>query len=259
MEKYNDSTSSQADPSDFENTALLNTQHHKQETQRRQNYIYLTLFNLFIFTLSMLSLICAVMSQKDISAYDAAKLMDEFGIFCEQEVEKRERMDRIDVKQHPQCTKSNTTTSNSNFPTRSTRRNTSVSRMMWRTRGWISRIVRKHPFTLTSHPPSHLTTQTVPDQLISPTNFPALQKPSSAMRVTNPKTGETGYRVGLEVFHQLHCLNLLRMSTYPEYYTKVWWSDTNDEPGRVRAHLGTFVHSPSPIHSRLSLLCTLWS
>lgn len=59
------------------------------------------------------------------------------------------------------------------------------------------------------------------------------------MRVTDPKTGETGVRVGLEVFHQLHCLNLLRMSTYPEYYTKLWWSDTNDKPERVRAHLGT--------------------
>jgi hypothetical protein len=82
MEKYNDATSPSQDASDFENASLLNTNYVKQETQRRRNYIYLTLFNLFIFTLSMLSLICAVMSQKDSSSYSAAKLMDQFGIFC---------------------------------------------------------------------------------------------------------------------------------------------------------------------------------
>lgn len=69
---------------DYENAAFLNTSHLKNadsETTRRRNYIYLTLFNLFIFTLSMLSLICAVMSQKDNSGHSAAKLMDQFDIF----------------------------------------------------------------------------------------------------------------------------------------------------------------------------------
>jgi hypothetical protein len=82
MEKYADSTSPSQDASDFENAALLNANYQKQEGQRRRNYVYLTLFNLFIFTLSMLSLICAVMSQKDVSGYSAAKLMDQFDIFC---------------------------------------------------------------------------------------------------------------------------------------------------------------------------------
>jgi hypothetical protein len=82
MEKYTDSTSPSQDGADFENAALLNTNYMKQETQRRRNYLYVTLFNLFIFTLSMLSMICAVMSQKDTSSYSAAKLMDQFGIFC---------------------------------------------------------------------------------------------------------------------------------------------------------------------------------
>lgn len=99
-----------------------------------------------------------------------------------------------------------------------------------------------------------LTPPTVPDQMVSLADFPKLQKPADAMQVTDPRTGETGYRVGLEVFHQLHCLNLLRMSTYPEYYTKLWWSDTNDKPEKVRAHLGK-----STISSTLSrrLLCAL--
>jgi hypothetical protein len=72
-------------------------------------------------------------------------------------------------------------------------------------------------------------------------DFPKLQKPEDSLKVTNPKTGETGYRVGLEVFHQLHCLNLLRMATYPNYYPKVSWSDMNDKPETVRSHLGTFI------------------
>lgn len=81
MEKYNDSESVPRD-SDAENTAFLNTHFQEEDVQRRRNMVYLTLFNLFIFTLSMLSLICAVMSQKDDSGHSAAKLMDQFGIFC---------------------------------------------------------------------------------------------------------------------------------------------------------------------------------
>jgi hypothetical protein len=90
----------------------------------------------------------------------------------------------------------------------------------------------------------------VPDQMISTSDFPKLQKPADAMQVTDPKTGETGYRVGLEVFHQLHCLNLLRMSTYPDYYPKLWWSDTNDKPEKVRAHLDHCIEI-----LRMNLMC----
>jgi hypothetical protein len=78
MEKYTDSSST---ASDSENASFLNTQYQKEAT-RRQSYVYLTLFNLFLFTLSMLSLICSVMSQKDSSGHSAAKLMDQFDIFC---------------------------------------------------------------------------------------------------------------------------------------------------------------------------------
>jgi hypothetical protein len=79
MEKYTDSTSPQADS---ENSSFLPTSYPKPDTQRRRGIIYLTLFNLFLFTLSMLSLICAVMSQKDSSGNSAAKLMDQFDVFC---------------------------------------------------------------------------------------------------------------------------------------------------------------------------------
>jgi Mycotoxin biosynthesis protein UstYa len=41
---------------------------------------------------------------------------------------------------------------------------------------------------------------------------------SSSLVVDHPRTGKEGYRVGMEVFHQLHCINLLRRVTYKEYY-----------------------------------------
>ena len=79
MEKYTDSSSQQ---SDSENAVFITTQYQRDDTKRRQSFVYLTLFNLFLFTLSMLSLICAVMSQKDTSGHSAAKLMDQLDIFC---------------------------------------------------------------------------------------------------------------------------------------------------------------------------------
>ncbi|KAF2187882.1 hypothetical protein K469DRAFT_568210 [Zopfia rhizophila CBS 207.26] len=90
----------------------------------------------------------------------------------------------------------------------------------------------------------------LPDQMVTDEGIKKLQKPLDSLKVTDPKTGEKGYRVGLEVFHQLHCLNLLRMATYPEYYTKLWWSDTNDKPERVRGHLDHCIEI-----LRMNLMC----
>ncbi|KAF2821179.1 hypothetical protein CC86DRAFT_411477 [Ophiobolus disseminans] len=212
MEKYNDSASSQDDSSDFENTALLNTQYLKQEIQRRRNYVYLTLFNLFIFTLSMLSLICAVMSQKDISAYDAAKLMGQFDIYSPAIHEVAYSRQKFHLASPLNSSKYVGITDDVE-------------------NAWMDIAY-------------------LPDQIIPASSFPKLNKPADAMRSTNPATGETGYRVGIEAFHQLHCLNLLRMATYPEYYTKVEWSDTNDEPERVRAHLDHCIEI-----LRMNLMC----
>ena len=74
--------------------------------------------------------------------------------------------------------------------------------------------------------------------MVSLKDFPTLDKPTDSLKVTDPKTGETGYRVGLEVFHQLHCLNLLRMSTYPNAYNESSWALIN------RVHIGTFLFMP---------------
>jgi hypothetical protein len=53
--------------------------------------------------------------------------------------------------------------------------------------------------------------------MVSMEDFLKLQKLADSLKVTDLRTGETGYRVGLEVSHQLRCLNLLRMATYPDY------------------------------------------
>lgn len=66
---------------DGETTSFLNSNHIK-ETARRKGLNYLLLANLFVFVMSALTLVCAVYSQRSQSTYSAARLMDEFGVFC---------------------------------------------------------------------------------------------------------------------------------------------------------------------------------
>ncbi|KAF1912993.1 hypothetical protein BDU57DRAFT_589758 [Ampelomyces quisqualis] len=212
MEKYADSPSASRDASDYEGAALLTANYMKQESERRRNYVYLTLFNLFIFTLSMLSLICAVMSQKDTSSYSAAKLMDQFGIYSPVMHEVTYSRVKFSVPTPLNSSKYVGTTDD--------------VETAWKEI-------------------AHL-----PNQQVPIADFPKLSKPPTALRVADPVTGRPGYRVGLEVFHQLHCLNLLRMSTYPEHYTELWQSDTNGEAEKVRAHLDHCVET-----LRMNLMC----
>ncbi|KAI4621495.1 uncharacterized protein J4E88_011004 [Alternaria novae-zelandiae] len=209
MEKYTDSSSSQGDA---ENTAFITTPYQSDDRQRRRSYIYLTLFNLFLFTVSMLSLLCSVMSQKDYSGHSAAKLMDQFDIFSPAK--------HVVEYSHTKFELPNPLNSSKYVGITDDVEN-----------AWMD-------------------VAYLPDQMVSMEDFPKLQKPADALQVTDPKTGETGYRVGLEVFHQLHCLNLLRMSTYPDYYPKLWWSDTNDKPEKVRAHLDHCIEI-----LRMNLMC----
>lgn len=59
------------------------------------------------------------------------------------------------------------------------------------------------------------------DQMIMPDELPILDMPESSLRVKHPQSGAEGYRVGMEVFHQLHCINLLRRVTYRDYYEPI--------------------------------------
>ncbi|PMD25595.1 hypothetical protein NA56DRAFT_686143 [Hyaloscypha hepaticicola] len=42
--------------------------------------------------------------------------------------------------------------------------------------------------------------------------------PNGALEITDPATGKRGFRVAIEVFHQLHCLDLLRQANYKSHY-----------------------------------------
>jgi hypothetical protein len=75
------------------------------------------------------------------------------------------------------------------------------------------------------------------DQMISASELAAIDKPDTVLKVSDPKTGVEGYRIGLEVFHQLHCLNLLRKATQLEYYKPIG-GDFADPPEKLRGHLG---------------------
>jgi len=67
----------------------------------------------------------------------------------------------------------------------------------------------------------HALSYDIGDQVITDAELKRIDMPKTSLRATHPKTGVEGYRVGLEVFHQLHCINLLRQVTYKEYYEEL--------------------------------------
>ncbi|RDL40112.1 Uncharacterized protein BP5553_00091 [Venustampulla echinocandica] len=67
----------------------------------------------------------------------------------------------------------------------------------------------------------HAISYDIGDQVITPEELKRIAMPESSLKAKHPKTGGEGYRVGLEVFHQLHCLNLLRQVTYKEHYMEL--------------------------------------
>lgn len=58
--------------------------------------------------------------------------------------------------------------------------------------------------------------------------------------MAHPETGQEGYRVGMEVFHQLHCLNLLRRVTFKEYYEPLG-GEFAAGPDALQHHTGEFA------------------
>lgn len=78
---------------------------------------------------------------------------------------------------------------------------------------------------------------TVGDQMISEEELDRLGLPRNSLKVTDPKTGKEGYRAAVEVFHQLHCLNLLRQYVYKEYYVNIY-SDIQEEEDGLKGHVG---------------------
>lgn len=88
------------------------------------------------------------------------------------------------------------------------------------------------------------------DQMVSHEQMKALGKPMNSLGVTDPRTGEHGFRIGLEVFHQLHCLNLLRKVTYKEHYESKG-GDLSEPPEKLRLHLDHCIEI-----LRMNLMCS---
>ncbi|GLA98261.1 hypothetical protein AtubIFM57143_006200 [Aspergillus tubingensis] len=68
-----------------------------------------------------------------------------------------------------------------------------------------------------------------------------MKKPLNQVKAP-PHLGD-GYVGGIEVFHQLHCLNLIRQYTYYDYYMQPENEPLSFQtsPGRLRAHIGSWV------------------
>ncbi|PTB35199.1 hypothetical protein M441DRAFT_84843 [Trichoderma asperellum CBS 433.97] len=78
------------------------------------------------------------------------------------------------------------------------------------------------------------------DQWIPKHDISKLDMPETSLKVNHPITGEEGYRVGMEVFHHLHCLNLLRRVTYKDYYEPLG-GEFGHGPEALQAHTGIFI------------------
>jgi Mycotoxin biosynthesis protein UstYa len=85
----------------------------------------------------------------------------------------------------------------------------------------------------------------VGDQMITPSELPILDMPESSLKVKHPQSGVEGYRVGMEVFHQLHCINLLRRVTYKDYYEPLG-GEFAAGPEALQKHTGK-LSSNSPL------------
>lgn len=76
--------------------------------------------------------------------------------------------------------------------------------------------------------------------MVSEAELIELKMPKTSLKVKDPKTGAEGYRVGLEVFHQLHCLNLLRQVTYRDHYMKYTGDVGSTTQKDLLMHTGLF-------------------
>jgi mycotoxin biosynthesis protein UstYa len=75
--------------------------------------------------------------------------------------------------------------------------------------------------------------------MISQEELDRLGLDPASLKIKHPMTGEEGYRIGIEVFHQLHCLNLLRMATYREWYSlESVGGDVATDDEDLRGHVG---------------------
>ncbi|EOO02867.1 hypothetical protein UCRPA7_1626 [Phaeoacremonium minimum UCRPA7] len=88
------------------------------------------------------------------------------------------------------------------------------------------------------------------DQMISEEELDRLGLPRNSLKIKDPVTGVEGYRAAVEVFHQLHCLNLLRQFRHKEYYKDIY-SDIQEEEEGLMGHVDHCIEA-----LRINLMCT---
>jgi len=74
--------------------------------------------------------------------------------------------------------------------------------------------------------------------------------PETSLKASNTKTGVNGYRVGLEVFHQLHCLNLLRQVSFKEHYLQYGNGNFAEGEDSLRMHTGMYLEMTTAMIER---------
>ncbi|EHA54043.1 hypothetical protein MCOR27_006993 [Pyricularia oryzae] len=75
--------------------------------------------------------------------------------------------------------------------------------------------------------------------------------PLDSLKLKHPKTGKEGYRAAVEVFHQLHCLNLIRQAIYKDYY-----KDLKGDVGEAESPEDLTGHVDHCIETlRMNLMC----
>ena len=118
-----------------------------------------------------------------------------------------------------------------------------------------------HPTPNPSHTqinhPTNPTFTTVGDMSITLEEVNRLQLSPDSLKITDPKTGKVGYRAAIEVFHQLHCLNLLRQFSYKEYYATDG-GDIDAPAADVRGHVGESLlslHLHPLLSRRVMIVC----
>ena len=85
--------------------------------------------------------------------------------------------------------------------------------------------------------------------MITPEELKRIDMPESSLKVKHPVTGVEGYRVGLEVFHQLHCINLLRQVTYKDHYMELGNGNFAGGDEELQVHTGMCLCSQTHISS----------
>lgn len=93
----------------------------------------------------------------------------------------------------------------------------------------------------------------VGDQMISQEELDRLGLPHNSLKVKDPATGKEGYRAAVEVFHQLHCLNLLRQYIYRDYYKEIY-SDIQEEEQGLKGHVGKYKPFIKQLSQSLTIL-----